>query len=409
MDFKKINIKSISFSGVKPKEKDFSVLLVDDEPENIHVFRNILKKDYNVHTATSGAEGLEILKSNPVDLIITDQRMPGMTGIEFLEHVIKDYPQCVRMVLTGYADVDAIIDAINKVKVYMFLMKPVEPQYLKMTIQRALEARKLEKANEELLDNLKVKNKELEQSLKLLKETQNQLVRSEKLAVIGQLAGGIVHEIKNQLGIILFAEMLEMQFTGNEEISKFVKHIKAAVRRIESITEEIRRFSKKSPPSYTKKKVDLSAVLEEAISICMYDKQVKRKKIEKHYIQKPHVECNGDKIIQVFINLLRNAAQAVDRNGQIDITLNSTDQDAIIAVKDNGCGMPEETLNSIWEPFFTTKGEDGTGLGLDICKQIINGHGGNIACESKEGEGSTFTVTLPLLEAVEVSKNTPAE
>lgn len=128
-------------------DNKFNILYVDDEEFNLTSFKAIFRRDYNVFTATSGKLGLEILKQNEIHLIITDQRMPDMTGVEFLESVAEDYMFVRRIIITGFSDIEAIIRAINKGNIYRYITKPWDVNDLKITIQNALNAYKTDRAN----------------------------------------------------------------------------------------------------------------------------------------------------------------------------------------------------------------------------------------------------------------------
>ncbi len=147
--------------------KDFAILYVDDEENNLFSFRAAFRRHYKIFTAISGEEGIEILKNNKINLIITDQRMPGMTGIEFLENIIPEYPDIIRMILTGFSDVEAIVSAINTGRVYRYITKPWEENELKMTIENARQLWTLQQKNKELMVNLQQKVKDQERTLQL--------------------------------------------------------------------------------------------------------------------------------------------------------------------------------------------------------------------------------------------------
>lgn len=142
-----------------------SILYVDDEVDNLTVFKSTFRREFTIHLAKSGAEGREILKNNEIQVIITDQRMPEMTGIQFLESVNPAYPDCIRMILTGFSDVEAIIEAINKGKVYRYITKPWNKDELRQTINDALENYESRVRNKNLIEELKETNKQLEQEL----------------------------------------------------------------------------------------------------------------------------------------------------------------------------------------------------------------------------------------------------
>lgn len=127
-----------------------TILYVDDEADNLSAFKAVFRRQYNVLLANNGQEAIEILKTETPKLIISDQRMPGMTGVEFFEKIKNEYPDAIRMVLTGYSDMQAIIDAINKGKIYHYVSKPWKADELKVIIDRALEAFDLRQRNREL-------------------------------------------------------------------------------------------------------------------------------------------------------------------------------------------------------------------------------------------------------------------
>lgn len=142
--------------------QQISILYVDDEINNLNSFKAAFRREYKIHTALSGKEGLEILKDHQVHLIITDQRMPGMTGVEFLVEVLKDFKEPIRILLTGYADISAVIDAVNKGHIYYYISKPWDEQMLRVIIKNAFEIYDLRAKNKKLLEDLEDANSQLE-------------------------------------------------------------------------------------------------------------------------------------------------------------------------------------------------------------------------------------------------------
>lgn len=145
-----------------PSDSVINVLYIDDEVHNLNSFKAGFRRLFNVFTAESAAEGRKILEKENVQIIITDQRMPVMTGIEFLESIITDYPDPIRILLTGYADINAVIDAINKGQVYKYIQKPWMDEDLRINIEKAYEIFALRKENRELTEQLLLANKQLE-------------------------------------------------------------------------------------------------------------------------------------------------------------------------------------------------------------------------------------------------------
>ncbi|MCB0836936.1 MAG: response regulator [Bacteroidetes bacterium] len=148
-------------------DKKFSILYVDDELQNLISFKATFRREYEIYTANNGVEGMEILRKQPIHLIITDQRMPGMTGVQFLEKTIPEFPECIRMVLTGFSDMEAIIDVINNGQIFRYITKPWDETELRMTIENARQMYILQQKNKQLVRELQAKVEEQERTLKL--------------------------------------------------------------------------------------------------------------------------------------------------------------------------------------------------------------------------------------------------
>lgn len=248
--------------------------------------------------------------------------------------------------------------------------------------------------NAQLIEQHKKQIEQLEKAYKELKEAQETLIRQEKFAILGRLAAGISHEIKNQLSVVMAVEAIKKILPENPKVQLYTDLIIEARNRIVNMLDELRDFSKRK--EYEKSNIDLIALIKNTISICQFDKDLEKMKLV--FSQKDNepaiVNANPDKIQQVLINLLRNAAHASESKSKIEISLELKNDKWVISVRDYGSGIPEEIQSKIWEPFFTTKAS-GTGLGLDICKKIIENHDGKIWFESQPGVGTTFYIELP--------------
>jgi signal transduction histidine kinase len=349
---------------------------------------------HEIEATESAQEALELMQQvyhgdDIVEMVISDQVMPGMKGDELLTLIHQEYPKVITVMLTGQAGLDSAIYAINNAGLSRYLVKPWNDNEFLMTIRELLENYYLEEENARLF-------RELQEAYQHLRDTQDQLVHSEKLAVVGKLTAGIAHEIRNQLTILGYAEVIKMAVPDNQQVGKYVQNILDTRNRILSIVDEIRQFARNQTQSYEKAQFLLTNVINTALNIMSYDKEAKRRTIEKDYQVSPVLTINRDKIIQVLINLIRNAIQATSDAGTISVRVAENQHYALIDIADDGCGISPEHIGSIWQPFFTTKGEQGTGLGLDICKRIIEGHNGHISCQSDIGAGTTFTIELPL-------------
>lgn len=181
-----------------------NILYVDDEDTNLTVFKAAFRKHYKIFTATSARDGFNVLKDNSIDLIITDQRMPQMTGVQFLEAIIPDYPDAIRMILTGFTDIDAIIKAINTGRVYRYIAKPWDENEMKITIDRALEMYELQRRNRDLVRQLHEKVQEQERVLKLFQRYVPEHVVRE---VIDAKTEDAIFEGESRIVSVLFSDI----------------------------------------------------------------------------------------------------------------------------------------------------------------------------------------------------------
>ena len=264
-----------------------------------------------------------------------------------------------------------------------------------------------------------------------LKATHSQLLQQEKMASIGQLAAGVAHEINNPMGFISsnlgtmgkylerLTGFLELQSAGvescappelKEEIAQarrsckvdyilkdavsLLAESKDGAERVRTIVQNLKSFSRvdEAQASY----VDLNDCLETTITIAWNELKYKTT-LQRDYGELPQVRCLAQQLNQVFLNILVNAAHAIEKQGEVAIVTRSLGDRVTVAISDTGCGIPQEIQNRIFEPFFTTKEVGkGTGLGLSISYDIIKKHGGSIEVASTQGCGTTFTITLPI-------------
>lgn len=230
------------------------------------------------------------------------------------------------------------------------------------------------------------------------KRLQAQIDQSEKLAVIGQMAAGVAHEIGNPLTSISALVQILQRRSQDAFMSEQLVNIKENIDRITRIVRELVDFSR--PPSYETNLQDITDIIKTAIGIVKYDKRVRKVKFEtelKDFL--PSVNIAADQILQVLVNILINALDAIDGNGIVTVKSRYDETKIYVDITDDGCGMDNLTIEKIFDPFFTTKEVGkGTGLGLSVSYGIVNRFGGEIKVSSKLNEGSTFTIALPLAE-----------
>ena len=236
------------------------------------------------------------------------------------------------------------------------------------------------------------------------KNVQRQIAQSEKLAAIGQLAAGVMHEINNPLATIgacceaVSAVAHDAPEAVQAGISEYVKIMDAEVQRCKHIVEGLLDMSR--PRSGARATTDVNKVVEDTLFLLKHHERFKRIAIKRELAEGlPSVVGNGEQLIQVFMALMLNAMDAMDARGTLTVSTSKSAERAdevVIALSDTGKGIPRQDIQKIFEPFYTTKPQGrGTGLGLSICYSIVSDHRGRIEVDSELGRGSTFRVILP--------------
>jgi signal transduction histidine kinase len=262
--------------------------------------------------------------------------------------------------------------------------------------QRELAA--VEEANQRLEGRVRERTHDLEDANRRLVEAQDQLVTSEKLAAIGQLAGSLAHDLRNPLGAVKNAvyylrKKLDAHDLARAEprVPEFLDLIDRQVHRSNQIISDLLEFGRAREPSLSP--TDLAEVADSTLSSLEIKDDIRI--VKRFGPNLPDVQADSGQIQRVFTNLAGNALDAMPDGGELAIEMRVTEGFVEVSFSDTGIGIEEEHLQKIFEPLFTAKAQ-GTGLGLSICQQIVSKHGGTIDVTSKEGEGSTFTVRLPV-------------
>jgi len=249
--------------------------------------------------------------------------------------------------------------------------------------------------NARLYRQIEEKNRQLRQSYEQLRRTQEALVLKEKLAMLGEMAATVAHEIRNPLTAIRgFAQRIARKREGDERVCNYCEVIVEEVDRLDRVVKDVldfaRRFSPKLAPT------DLNALLKETVEL-LQDELVENNIlfVPSFDLSLPKINVDAKQIKQVLVNLIQNARQAMPSEGTLTISTERQGDWVVLAISDTGPGIPPENLERIWEPFFTTR-THGTGLGLALARRIIEEHGGRIEVESTVGEGTTFRIFLPV-------------
>ncbi|MBI4861264.1 MAG: response regulator [Candidatus Riflebacteria bacterium] len=499
-----------------PRPKAHSLLIVDDEKAIVDSLHGLFRREYNVFTATSADEGMGVLTRERIDVVLSDQRMPGTSGSEFLTTVRDRFPDTIRILFTGYADIEAVIQAVNFGQIYGYIAKPWKPDELELFVRQAIRHLEVSMENRRLTAELMEINAKLEQKVlertralenleqykeciiqslqsgllvcdalgcvetmnqtagrimgmapdevkgRLLDsipklahfrdavtrtlaggkleyqelaiqispgETQyigygtsvlvtpggeksgviiifrdttekrkfeEQLIQSEKLAAIGELAGGVAHEINNPLGVILgFTQLLLKQDWTDPGVKKKLRHIETQTFRCKNIVTNLLKFARKSKTDEAL--VNVGQIMQETLDILHRQLEVENVTIIRDIGPEPAlVRANENEMQQVFFNLVVNAKDAMERGGTLTVRVTVEGGRARVSVADTGHGIPSEVLEKIWNPFFTTKPPGkGTGLGLSITRRLVEKVHGQIEVESTPTQGTRFNLSFP--------------
>lgn len=364
-----------------------TVLFVDDEQFVLDGLSRLLRefrKTWELKFALNGKEALEIISREEVDLIITDVRMPEMSGLELLEKLqAEDATKSIPVViLTGDQERTLKRQALDLGAVDL-LNKPINKEDLVARINNVLKLK-------EFQDIIIEKNAALEK----------QLVISQKMELVGVMAAGAVHDLSNLISIILgYSNLFIEESSLDKEEALSIAKIRQAGEKASDVVNHILNFSRLDDRYSI---LDMGILIDDILSIL---KVSIPKPIKIHWKKpKESVYLNGNavKYQQILMNLFINAVQAMGKNeGKLTVSLHKLERDEDrwlrIDVEDTGPGMDHETLDKIFNPLFTTKGPGkGTGLGLFVVRHIVNEYRGSIDVVSEKGKGTIFRVHFPL-------------
>lgn len=381
----------------------YNLLYIDDEQNNIIVFKNAFFRYYNIFTALSGEEGLKILRENDIDLVITDQKMPGMTGVEVLEQVVREFPDTMRMILTAYSDIEVIMKAINECGIYQYLLKPWDAREVKIVIDNALENHRLTESNKQLLADLKSANEDLEEKVR---------VRTEELTRINsvkdKLFSIISHDLRTPMASLkVFLDVL-MNFNqgqiDQQKVEEYYLKVQGYIHNVMSLLDNLLNWSltqlgEKEPVLADVSLSQSVATTQELVSLLAAKKKVS----VATNLPDEEVTITGDAnmISLVLRNLLGNAIKFSEEHTTITISLQTDEQHAWLEIQDEGVGMPQDVRDNLFNPHYhqSTRGtgdEKGAGLGLKLCQEFVSMQSGTIKVESELEKGTTFTLSFPL-------------
>nr|NQU90916.1 response regulator [Bacteroidota bacterium] len=400
----------------KPK---YNILYVDDEEINLRIFGSTFEDDFNIFTATSGDEGLRIIRENRIDLIITDQRMPGMTGVEFLKQAIDLNPEPNRILLTGFSDIDALSKAVNDGKIFQYINKPWDEHELKPVINQAIESYYIKRENLRLTKELQEKAGKLEKEmtkktflLEQVRQSEQELkVAKEKAEESDRLKTAFLqnmsHEIRTPLnGIVGYADLLAEMVAEDSSVSKFTSIIVKCSDQLLSIVNDILDISRidTGQLELNTENFNISGWLREFYDV--FSPAVGEKKlgfvIDNKLSDNLMVNTDRLRLTQIVNNLMNNAIKFT-KTGQIILGCTWDGQRIVVFVKDTGIGIRPDLKNKIFDRFIQaelemTKNFGGTGLGLSIAKGLADLLQLKLWYDSELDAGSAFYLSIPIAD-----------
>ncbi len=336
---------------------------------------------------------MEILRQQEIAVLLVDQRMPGMSGVEFFEATREDFPDTVRLLITAYSDLTDAVNAINRGQVRGYIRKPWEPEELKATLRGAIE-----------IHETRHKVHELEQ----------RLLDVERVYALGVAAAGVAHELRTplqtlttsldlaDLRIAHLVAALEAEFPQRSEQAAAGRSAAEQIGAARHAVGQMAEITSGLELSNRRREDERSADLKDVVKLSLRAVRAevsKRSQIQIEIEPGPPVNGSPNKLGQVVMNLLINALQALpDRprgENLVMVRLRRAGEYMRIEIEDNGTGIQRDVIDRIFDPFFTTKRRGGTGLGLAISKQIVDELHGRIGVESEPGRWTRFTVDLP--------------
>ncbi len=445
-----------TYSGIFTPEEESDVLakgksLFDGEDAPQKPAKSIA---YEVSLAENGTKGIEKVSAAkeakaPFAVAFVDMKMPGLNGAQTSQKIWEIDPDIKIVIVTAYSEYapEDIIAVTGRDDLF-YLRKPFNHEEILQFARALTNEWNLERKRDALEAELKQANETLADMNENLKEkVQKQaamIVQAEKMASVGLLAAGVAHEINNPIAFVnsnlsavktyfkkitglyekfkniesfldslntpqaeqVLKELADFKTENKiemifEDLEDLADESIDGIDRVKTIVRDLKTFSRIDEAEL--KAVDINAAIDTTLNMVKNEFKYKAE-VEKRYADLPPVVCFPQKISQVFMNLLINAGQSIEEKGKIIIETKRTalgrregDQYIGISIIDSGCGIPEEHLNKLFDPFFTTKPVGtGTGLGLNIVYEIIKAHGGKIDVDSKPGEGTRFTILLPV-------------
>lgn len=401
---------------MKDSEK-FKILFIDDEPASLTAFKSVFRDYYEIRLASSAEEGYKIMKQEEIDIVISDQRMPGMTGVEFLHRIRVEFPDTVRMLITGYSDIDAVVQSINGSMVSYYFSKPYDENDMRVILDNTIEKVRLMKENRALLAKLEkmvveltLRKEELEKEILMRKSAENELTiareKSEESSRLkSSLLANLNHEFRTPMNSILGFSDFISNSGANQEILEMAHMInfsgKRLLKTLNAIVDLARFEADRQLPNI--EHVNLSELAEKITND--FREAALQKEIRIETLIEPQVYSRFTVSFASLIltNLIDNAIKFTP-SGTVCIRVMkdgpARQEHPVFRITDTGIGIPGDYHNKIFDEFLQvsdglSRNYEGLGIGLALSKKILNRLHGEIEVTSEVGSGTEFSVRFP--------------
>ena len=380
--------------------KKFAILYVDDEEMSLSAFSRAFGDDFRILTANNAQDGLQLLEMHKDDigLLMTDQRMPGEKGVWLLERARRLRPRIIRVLVTAYADMDAAIAAVNSGAIYKYVSKPWDPPQLEETLKHGLQFFIVQTERDRLL----------QEKMSVLR---NMLI-ADRIVSLGLLAAGLSHHIRNSLvAVKTFLDLAPMKM-AEERASKnglrnpdfwkdYHSNVQSQIEKINSLLSDLRSSSDSNAATQFADEVSLPQAVGAALESLKGQFAARKIEIENQIPDSlPTLHADKPKFHRLFELLFKDELAMLPAGSKISLSAelqNGAKPEIVLQIKDNGPGLPEDALRVIFDPFVVQGGVPSEyGVNLMACFFIVHHHGGKIEAQSRPGQGTTFTLRLPL-------------
>ena len=382
--------------------KKFAILYVDDEEKSLKYFTRAFEDQFRILTAPNAQEGLKLLEAHKdeIGLLMTDQRMPGEKGVWLLERARQLRPRIIRILATAYADMEAAIAAVNTGAIYKYVTKPWDPPQLEYTLKRGLEFFLVQGERDQLL----------REKMSVLRN----MMIADRIVSLGLLAAGLSHHIRNSLVAVktfldlapakMAEEKLELDGLRNPDFWKeYYQNVQGQIEKINNMLKDLWIASEK-PAFEFRDEVHLRKVVADTVEHLKEGFSAKNIRVENAIPESlPILHVDKPKFYRLFELLMKDEIASLPAGSSVKLSAAKSNGVAAdkaeiqVQVSDNGPGLPKEALRLVFDP-FVVRSDTPTEYGIHLmaCYFIVHHHGGRIDARSEQGNGTTFTLRLPV-------------